>query len=271
MTGKRVSRPITIPALSALAFLLIPCSPGRADFESGREAYLRGEYANAFDHFYASAMHGNTRSRIGLGLLLARGHGTKADYVGSYSWFDMATDEANGEHIVVRILARTNRDFLKKQMTAEQVARAKLRSTMILATPEMVTDPAQSGSRTGRYAKTQDRAPANASARADKSFKASATPANDRTSAGPNGAAPYQIQLAALPGGYPTELRSMWLRLTSRHFFLRSLQPVLVRIDLGDSGVYDALRVGSFDNPRSALATCDVLVADSQDCFVVAK
>jgi hypothetical protein len=63
----------------------------------------------------------------------------------------------------------------------------------------------------------------------------------------------------------------MWLRLTSRHFFLRSLQPVLVRIDLGDSGVYDALRVGSFDNPRSALATCDVLVADSQDCFVVAK
>jgi hypothetical protein len=260
-----------MPALSALVFLLLPCSPGRADFESGREAYLRGDYANAFDYFYPSAMHGNTRSRIGLGLLLARGHGTKADYVGSYSWFDMATDEANGEHVVVRILARTNRDFLRKQMTAEQVARAKLRSTMILATPKIVKDPAQSSSRTGRSARTQDRAPANAAARAGKSFNAAATPANDRTSAGPNGAAHYQIQLAALPDGYPTELRSMWLRLTSRHSFLRRLQPDLVRIDLGDSGVYDALRVGPFDNPRSAHATCDALVADSQDCFVVAK
>jgi hypothetical protein len=271
MTGARASRLITIPALSALAFLSIPCSPGRADFESGREAYLRGDYANAFDYFYPSAMHGNTKSRIGLGLLLARGQGTKADYVGSYSWFDMAADEANGEHVVVRILARTNRDFLKKQMTAEQVARAKLRSTMILATPEIVKHPAKSASRTGRSARTLDRAPADAAAHAGKSFKASAAPASDRTRAGPNEAAHYQIQIAALPDGYPTELRSTWLRLTRRHSFLRRLQPDLVRINLGDSGVYDALRVGPFDNPRSALATCDVLIADSQDCFVVGK
>ena len=250
MNGKRSAFRTAIAVLSVLAFLVMTCGSSRADFEAGREAYLRGDYTEAFDQFLPSAMHGNTRSRIGIGLLLARGQGTKADYIGSYSWFDMAADEASGEHVVVRILARTNRDFLKKQMTAEQVAKAKLRSTMILAPPGRRNDLVHLGFHPTRAKRPLNGAPANTD---------------------PNAAALYRIQLAALPNGYPTELRSLWSRLAGRHAFLSRLEPVLVRLDLGDAGVYDALRVGSFDDPRNAYVTCDRLIADSQDCFVVAK
>ena len=141
MNGGQFSLLFATGALSALAFVLMPNSPSRADFQSGREAYISGDYVKAFEEFLPSAMQGNVRSRIGLGLLLARGQGMKPDFVGSYAWFDMASVEGNGEHVVVRILARTNRDFLRKHMTDEQVARAKLRSTMILATPETLKIP----------------------------------------------------------------------------------------------------------------------------------
>ena len=260
MNGGRFSFFIATGALSALALVLIPSSPSHADFQSGREAYLSGDYAKAFEQFLPSAMQGNAKSRIGLGLLLARGQGIKADFVGSYAWFDMAAAEAIGEHVVVRILARTNRDFLRKHMTDEQVARAKLRSTMILATAETLKVPAPLGSRQARHTRKQIQKPADTSTRP-----------NDRANADPNGATPYQIQLAALRNGYPTELLSIWSQLTHRHAFLNQLHPVLVRIDLGNSGIYEALRVGQFDSPRSAYVTCDVLIEDSQDCFVVAK
>ena len=260
MSARKFSLLVATGALSALAFVLIPSSPSRADFESGREAYLSGDYVKAFEQFLPSAMQGNARSRIGLGLLLARGQGVKPDFVGSYAWFDMAAVEGNGEHVVVRILARANRDFLRKHMTDEQVARAKLRSTMILATPETLKVPAQLRSRPARHTRKEQRKPSEVT-----------TGANNGPSAHPDEATPYQIQLAALRDGYPTELLTIWSHLTHRHAFLNRLHPVLVRIDLGDSGVYEALRVGQFDSPRSAYGTCDVLIEDSQDCFVVAR
>jgi hypothetical protein len=260
MNGGRFSFLIATGALSALAFVLMPNSPSRADFLSGREAYLSGDYVKAFEEFLPSAMQGNVRSRIGLGLLLARGQGMKPDFVGSYAWFDMASVEGNGEHVVVRILARTNRDFLRKHMTDEQVARAKLRSTMILATPETLKIPVPLRSNSVSHTRKKQRTPSEGASRA-----------NNGTSADPDSAMPYQIQLAALRNGYPKELLTIWSQLTHRHAFLNRLHPVLVRIDLGDSGVYEALRVGQFDSPRSAYVTCDVLIEDSQDCFVVAK
>ena len=260
MSARQFSLLFATGALSALAFVLMSTSQSRADFRSGREAYLSGDYIKAFEEFLPSAMRGNAKSRIGLGLLLARGQGMKPDFVGSYAWFDMAAVEGNGEHVVVRILARTNRDFLRKHMTDEQVARAKLRSTMILATAETLKVPARLRSHPALHTRKEQRKPANTVARA-----------NNRANADPTVAIPYQIQLAALRNGYPKELLTIWSHLTHRHAFLNQLHPVLVRMDLGDSGVYEALRVGQFDSPRSAYVTCDVLIEDSQDCFVVAK
>jgi hypothetical protein len=253
-------------AFSALALLLVPCSQSRADFDTGRAAYYRGDYVVAFDEFLPSALQGNARSQIGLGLLLARGQGRKMDLVGSYSWFDLA-QRAEYEHWVVRTLALANRNFLKRHMTAEQVTQATLRSTVLLASPTSLSDPAVLESARARYSRNGYDKPKAASARTDDAQKAMRIPTIGRT----NIDGGYQIQLAALQSGYRKTLQSMWSQLKHRHAFLKGLQPELVRVDLGNLGIYDALRAGSFADAGSANATCTRLINTNDDCFVIAK
>jgi TPR repeat protein len=252
--------------LAALALFLIPCNQSRADFDTGRAAYYRGDYGIAFDEFLPSALQGNARSQIGLGLLLARGQGTKEDIVGSYSWFDLAQG-AEYEHWVVRTLARVNRDYLKRQMTQEQVAQATLRSTVLLASPMPLGGPAILESATVQYARDPHSIPGAASPRAGRAPKTTRI----QTSGSADIDGSYQIQLAALHSGYRKTLQSMWSQLKHRHTVLKELQPQLVRVDLGNLGVYDALRAGSFADAGSANATCTRLIATNDDCFVVAK
>jgi hypothetical protein len=256
----------TMVVFSAMALFLVPCSQSRADFDTGRAAYYRGDYVIAFDEFLPSALQGNARSQIGLGLLLARGQGTKEDIVGSYSWFDMAQG-AEYEHWVVRTLARVNRDYLKKQMTAEQVAQATLRSTVLSASPMSLSGPAILESAPVHYSRNRHSIPGAASPRAGNAPTAARLQTNGHADLDGS----YQIQLAALHSGYRKKLQSMWLRLKHRHAFLRGLQPVLVRVDLGNLGVYDALRAGPFANTGSANATCNRLIDTNDDCFVIAK
>lgn len=252
-------------ALSSLALLLVPCDQSRADFDAGRAAYYRGDYVIAFDKFLSSALQGNARSQIGLGLLLARGQGTKEDIVGSYSWFHLA-QRAEYEHWVVRTLARVNRDYLKKHMTQEQVAQATLRSTVLSASPMSLSGPATPESAPVRYTRNRFNIPA-LPPRGGKAPKATGTQSNNHTDIDGS----YQIQLAALRSGYRKTLQSIWSQLKHRHTFLKGLQPVLVRVDLRNLGVYDALRAGSFADPGSANATCNRLIDAGDDCFVISK
>ena len=233
-----------------------------ADFRPGRDAYLRGEYSQAFELFLPSALQGSTKSRIGLGLLLARGDGLKADYIRSYSWFDMAVAQGQGEHIVVQILARVNRDYLAKHMTPAEIETAKLRSAMTLAVPETMETTGRSRLALAHMLPM----PVKASARlvpagSGSNVAIAETEPSER----------YSIQLAALRKGHATDLLLAWSRLAKRHHFLTELEPTLVRVDLKDLGVYDSLRAGPFATSSGALSACAALAEVKQDCLVVLK
>lgn len=254
----------TFLVFSTIIAALAPADSSRADFIPGRDAYLRGDYAEALALFLPPALQGDAKSQIGLGLLYARGHGTEQDIVRSYSWFDMAAAQAENEHIVVRILARTNRDYLAKRMSDDDIAKARLWSTMartrakrLYAPPSRTAMPNSRGfSGLAVTIPNRGREPANPARRAR-------TPSTPKPS--------YGIQLAALRQGKAKELRAIWKRLSKRHKLLSKLSPVLVRMDLGASGVYEGLRAGPFEDARSAYRVCAGLIAEKQDCFVVTR
>ncbi|MGH6621186.1 MAG: hypothetical protein ACREF6_16685 [Alphaproteobacteria bacterium] len=260
--------------LATLAFVILPAGPGLADYQSARDAYLRGDFANAFELALPSALEGNARSRIGLGLMLARGEGMKSDIVRSYSWFDMAAADDVRNHAVIRILARANRDFLGKQMSAAQLERARLRTAMMQATPETLSFPSKIGFSLASKARKKPAAVTPASMIPVPMTKASA-PLNGAAAlaaaAPEQAAASYHIQLAALRSGSTDRLRTEWSRLSGRHAALGKLKPALVRMDLDAFGVYEGLRAGAFNTPQEAYAACRTLIENGDDCFVVAK
>lgn len=255
--------------LATLAFVILPAGPGLTDYQSARDAYLRGDFANAFELALPSALEGNARSRIGLGLMLARGEGMKTDIVRSYSWFDMAAADDVRNHAVIRILARTNRDFLGKQMSAEQLERARLRTAMMQATPHTMAFQSKAGLSTSSKARKKlaslSKAPAPA--------KSATLAAAGRVSAVgvEPAAASYHVQLAARRSGSTDQLRSEWSRLSGRHSTLGKLKPALVRMDLGAFGVYEGLRAGTFNTSQEAYVACRTVIENGDDCFVVAK
>ena len=260
----------------AAALLLGFVAPSFAGFEAGRDAYIRGDFSLAYQEFLTPAKDGDSKSRIGLGLLHARGHGVPRDLVKAHKWFDLAARQDKVEHPVVRILAKTNRDYLAKQMSPEQLAESRLQAALI--------SPTYKG-------------PAKTRARADESVArvpftvhgaAIATPAKTRQvkaaaveRQGPEpskpqidrgkstSATPVHIQLAALRQGEETEALTAWARMARHHNVLFGLAPKVSRVDLGAKGVFLRLRTGPFENRADARAVCKVLRDARQDCFVV--
>jgi hypothetical protein len=258
-------------AWSTLAALVVPIGASQADFQPGREAYLRGDYPEALALFLPFALQGDAKSQIGLGLLYARGHGTAADMIRSYSWFDMAVRHAEREHVIVRILARTNRDYLANQMTADEVAKARLWSTMAFAKTEPLKMPI--GVTRRKVSVVNVRAPASDFGTSQIIAKRGALYPADKDAAVPPFAMPaaYRIQLAAFRQGRTAELDGIWQKLSERYDSLSKLEPVLVRMDLGEAGVYEGLRAGLFDDSRNALQMCRSLIEEKQDCLVVKR
>ena len=248
------------PMLVAAMLITVTGTASFADFRPGRDAYMSGEYSRAFELFLPSALLGDTKSRIGLGLLLARGNGMDTDYVRSYAWHDAAVASGGGEHIVVQILARTNRDYLAGLMTAAELEAAKLRSAMLQAIPQP----------TAGFGRQGPRRPATAARPVKTDLKQGAGKAVTIADSG-TPSRQYDVQLAALKSGHRTDLLMAWSTMAKRHKALSKLEPVLVRLDLKTFGTYDGLRAGSFEDVSNALDTCAALIADRQDCFVVAR
>jgi hypothetical protein len=108
-------------AVALATFLLLPFvhSHAMADFMHGRDAFLEGRFQKAFTIFQSAAQTGDAKSQIGLGLMLTWGKGTARNVFEAYQWFDRVATCSEPIHAVIRILARTNRDFLADRMTAK--------------------------------------------------------------------------------------------------------------------------------------------------------
>ena len=105
-------------AFPLAAFLLLFAhAHAVADFAHGRDAFVEGRFQKAFRIFQSSAQTGDAKSQIGLGLMFTWGKGTTKNLFAAYQWFDRAAKSSEPVHPVVRILARTNRDYVAKRMS----------------------------------------------------------------------------------------------------------------------------------------------------------
>lgn len=244
--------------LLAMALMPLISEPGFADFDAGRDAFIRGDFAAAYREFLPPATAGDAKSSIGLGLLHARGLGVPKNMVQAHSWFDRAVRNSGNGNSVVRILAQTNRDFLAKRMSTEQLAEAKFNDAAISASKDAAVSLV--GGFAPVYRGKAIKRPAAARAR-------SADTRNQRRLMR-NGSI-VRIQLTALRHANDKAVLSAWSRLSRRHVQLNGLKPSVSEVDLGPKGVFRRLRAGPFASRAAAHSTCQALQAANQKCFVV--
>ncbi len=104
--------------LMLAAVVVLVAAPAWADFEVGKEAYDRGDYATALTKFRPLAQQGDATAQYNLGVMYSRGYGVTKDDVLAHLWLNLAA---------VRGLetARTLRDRLAEKMTPAQLAEAQ--------------------------------------------------------------------------------------------------------------------------------------------------
>lgn len=243
-----------------LASALIPLMSGHsfAEFDAGRDAFIRGDFVAAYREFLPPATAGDAKSSIGLGLLHARGLGVPKNMVHAHAWFDRAARISAKGNAVVHILAKTNRDFLAKQMSTEQLAAAKFNDAAVSASKDATL------SLVGGFAPVY----------AGKPIKRRSTPRPLPSKISP----PYKplsnkrivrIQLAALREANDKAVMNTWSRLSREHVQLTGLKPTVSEVDLGQKGIFRRLRAGPFESPEAARNACQALQAANQKCFVV--
>ena len=96
-----------------------------ADFTAGRDAYIRGDFQVAYREFLPLAKEGDAKSRVGVGLLYAKGQGVEQNDVEAHKWFTLAALQKPRPSVFVRTLAVENRKVLTKRMNKIQLAEAK--------------------------------------------------------------------------------------------------------------------------------------------------
>ncbi len=85
-TGKRINKPwLNLSLVVGLVFMLAP--PVLADFQAGRDAYGRGDYATALKEWRLLANQGHATAQFNLGLMYDYGKGVPQDYQEAAKWY----------------------------------------------------------------------------------------------------------------------------------------------------------------------------------------
>ena len=85
----------------ALAVMLsLPVSA--QDFEKGKEAYKRGDYAAALREWRPLAEQGHATAQYYLGYLYGTGQGVPKDYVQAHMWFNLAAAQGHKDAAIAR-------------------------------------------------------------------------------------------------------------------------------------------------------------------------
>lgn len=250
-----------------LASALIPLvsGPAIAEFDAGRDAFIRGDFAAAYREFLPPATAGDAKSSIGLGLLHARGLGVPQNMVHAHSWFDRAARNSVNGNQVVHILAKTNRDFLARQMSTEQLAEAKFNDAAVSASKDATV------SLVGGFAPVYAGKPLKKTAalHAGKPERVRQDPSLSNKRPSLSNQRIVRIQLTAVREANDKAVMSTWSRLTRKHIQLSGLKPTVSEVDLGPKGVFRRLRAGPFESREAARNACQALQAANQKCFVV--
>jgi TPR repeat protein len=87
--------------ITALVLSIVcPPTPAWADFETGMDAYNRGDYATVLNDLRPLAEQGDANAQNNLGVLYYNGQGVPQDYVQARQWFEKAAaqGEANAQN-----------------------------------------------------------------------------------------------------------------------------------------------------------------------------
>jgi TPR repeat protein len=148
--------------LAVLTLVLLPIPAYAQDFDKGREAYERKDYASALREWrplaergdarsqlnigtmyqsgkgvptnyaraalwhHQAAMQGEAEAQYSLGLMYQKGWGVPQDYVKAYMWFNIAA-------VLGVEMAPSNRDMVSENMTTVQIAEAQRKAREWLA------------------------------------------------------------------------------------------------------------------------------------------
>ncbi len=77
----------------AVAIVLLLTAAFAADFQTGLDAYNRGDFAAALKEWQPLAEQGEANSQYNLGLLYARGQGVPQDYKQAIAWYQKAAEQ----------------------------------------------------------------------------------------------------------------------------------------------------------------------------------
>ncbi len=77
----------------AVALLIGLATPSQADFLDGEAAYLRGDYATAFQEFKPLAEQGDALAQFALGFMYEKGQGVPQDYAEAAKWHRKAAEQ----------------------------------------------------------------------------------------------------------------------------------------------------------------------------------
>ncbi len=81
--------PLRFPIVLVLSLVCLP-TPAWADFETGMDAYQRGNYVTALSEWRPLAEQGDPSAQFYLGLLYDKGDGVPQDYTMARKWYEKA-------------------------------------------------------------------------------------------------------------------------------------------------------------------------------------
>ena len=77
---------------AGLILALLVCAPAAADLYSGETAYLKGDFAKAFQDFRELAEIGQPTAQLALAIMYGRGEGVRQSDIYAYAWASLAAD-----------------------------------------------------------------------------------------------------------------------------------------------------------------------------------
>ena len=89
-----------------------------ADFQTGSDAYDRGDYATALEEWRPLAEQGHAEAQYHLGVMYDEGTGVSKDNVFAYMWFSVAASMGNDAAV-------EQRDRVAGKMTPAQLQEAR--------------------------------------------------------------------------------------------------------------------------------------------------
>ena len=97
-TARRLARPALCP-MAAMAIALI-APPARAGFDTGWEAYQRGDFAVALAEWKPLADAGDARAQFNIGVMYDQGKGVDRDHLSAVGWWRKAAEQgfASAQH-----------------------------------------------------------------------------------------------------------------------------------------------------------------------------